>query len=78
MLRRLVSYSHIYKVCMSPALNGSLAIRRFKHRDEIEICDGIIDFYTGLSHTYVRFLFFFCLNYEMMKPKTVCVGKKCA
>ena len=36
---------------MSPALNGSSAIRRFKHSDVIEIRNGIIfDFYTGLPH----------------------------
>ena len=58
-LRRLVSYSLIYNVRMSPALNRSLAIRCFKHRDEVEIHDGIIDFYMGLSHMYVRFFFFF-------------------
>ena len=39
---------------MSPALNGSLAIRRFEHSDAIEIRDGItLDFYTGLPHMYI-------------------------
>ena len=53
MLRRLVSYSYIYEVHMSPALNGSSVIRRFEHSDVIEICDEIIfDFYTGLSHMH--------------------------
>ena len=34
---------------MSPALNGSSAIRLFEHSDAIEIRDGItFDFYTGL------------------------------
>ena len=34
---------------MSPALNGSSAIRRFEGSDVIEIRDGItFDFYTGL------------------------------
>ena len=34
---------------LSPALNGTSAIRRFEHSDTIEMCDGIIfDFYTGL------------------------------
>ena len=43
--------SCIYKAHMSPALNGSSAIRRFEHSDAIEIRNGIIfDFYTGLSH----------------------------
>ena len=32
-------------------LNGSLAIRRFKHSNAIEISDKItLDFYTGLPH----------------------------
>ena len=39
---------------MSPALNGSSAIRRFEHSDAIEIRDGIIfDFYPGLPHSEV-------------------------
>ena len=34
---------------MSPALNESSAIGRFKHSDAIEIRDGItLDFYTGM------------------------------
>ena len=36
---------------MSPALNRSSEIRRFKHSDAIKIRDGItFDFYTGLPH----------------------------
>ena len=36
---------------MSPALNGSSAIQRFKGSDAIEIHDRItFDFYTGLPH----------------------------
>ena len=36
---------------MSPALNGSSAIRHFKGSDAIKIRDGItFDFYTGLPH----------------------------
>ena len=36
---------------MSPTLNGSSAIRRFKGSDAIEIRDGVaFDFYTGLPH----------------------------
>ena len=51
MLRKLVSYSCSYEACMSPALNGSSAIRRFKHSDVLEIRNGIIfDFYMGLPH----------------------------
>ena len=36
---------------MSPALNGSSAIQRFKHSNVLEIREGItFDFYTGLPH----------------------------
>ena len=39
---------------MSPALNGSSAIRGFEGSDAIEIGDGItFDFYTGLPNTLV-------------------------
>ena len=39
---------------MSPALNGSLTIRRFEGSDAIEIHDRItFDFYTGLPHMLV-------------------------
>ena len=52
-LRRFIRYSCIYEARMSPALNGSSAIQRFKRSNAIEICDGItFDFYTGLSHVY--------------------------
>ena len=38
---------------MSPALNGSSAIRCFEGSDVIEIRDGItFDFYTGLPHVH--------------------------
>ena len=39
---------------MSPALNGSSAIRRFKRSNAIEIRDVItFDFYTGLPHMLI-------------------------
>ena len=39
---------------MSPVLNGSSAIRRFKGSDTIKIRDGItLDFYTGLPHIFM-------------------------
>ena len=39
---------------MSPALNGSSAIRRFKHSDAIKIHDEItFDLYTGLPHMLI-------------------------
>ena len=45
---------NIYKAHMSPALNGSSAIRRFEGSDAIEIRNGItFDFYTGLPHIHV-------------------------
>ena len=40
---------------MSPALNESSAIRRFKHSNAIKIRDGIIfDFYMGLPHISLK------------------------
>ena len=43
-------YKNIYEAHVSTALNGSSAIRRFKHSDAIEIRDGItFDFYTGAA-----------------------------
>ena len=40
---------------MSPALNGSSAIRRFEGNKAIEIREGItFDFYTGLPHIDVE------------------------
>ena len=51
MLYRLIRYSCIYEANMSPALNRSSAMQRFKGSNAIEICDGItFDFYTGLPH----------------------------
>ena len=36
---------------MSPALNGSSAIRRFEGSNAIKICNGMtFNFYTGLAH----------------------------
>ena len=40
---------------MSPALNGSSAVRRFEGNDAIEIRYGItFDFYTGLPHIRIN------------------------
>ena len=48
---------------MSPTLNGTSAIRRFKHSNVIEICDGItFDFYTRLPHICVIGLSSFILH----------------
>ena len=42
---------HLRSACMSPALNGSSAIRRYEYSDTIEIRDRItFDFYTGMPH----------------------------
>ena len=47
----LRSYSCIYEACMSPALNGSSAIWRFKHSNAIEINDRItFDSATGIMN----------------------------
>ena len=46
-------YSYMYEARMSPALNGSSAVRHFEGNDAIEICDGMtFDFYTGLPHMF--------------------------
>ena len=53
---------------MSPALNGSSAIRHFEGSEVIEIHDGItFDFYTGLPHIYmsVKKIIEFDLTQEM-------------
>ena len=43
----------IQHVCMSPALNGSSALQRFKRSNASEICNGIMfDFYPGLPHVF--------------------------
>ena len=48
---------------MSPALNGSSAIRHFKGSDAIEIRDRItLDFYTGLPHNVFSFL---CMKFSL-------------
>ena len=57
MLYRLIRYSYIYEVHMSPALNRSSAMQHFKGSNAIEICDGItFDFYTGLPHMDIYML----------------------
>ena len=44
-------HASIYEARMSPALNGSSAIRCFKHSNVIKIRDRItFDFYTELPH----------------------------
>ena len=56
MLHRHVKYLCIYTVHMSPALNGSSVLQRFKHSNTIEICNGMIlpgtATYESISHTF--------------------------
>ena len=48
---------------MSPTLNGSSAIRRFKHSNVIKIRDGItFDFYMGLPHIQL------CTRFKKSSP----------
>ena len=55
-LRRFIRYSRICEARMSPALNGSSVIRRFKHSNTVEICDGIsFEIYMGLPHILYMF-----------------------
>ena len=57
---------------MSPALNGSSAIRRFKGSDVIEIRNGItFDFYTGLPLRSLKLITFD--GYEVYKVHKSCV-----
>ena len=50
-LHRFIRYSCIYEARMSPALNRSSVVWRFKHSNVTEIHDGMIfNFYMGLSH----------------------------
>ena len=64
MLRRCMSYSYIHEACMSPALNGSSAIRHFKHCNAIEICNRItFDFYTGLPHMLLQLCMYWWKNF---------------
>ena len=57
MLRRLIKYSCIFAVRMSPILNGSFVLRHFECSNAVEICNGIMfDFYPGLPHTCMMLL----------------------
>ena len=48
MLCTLIRYSHIYKVSVSPTLNGGSAIQCFEQGNVIIIYNGtIFNFYTG-------------------------------
>ena len=49
---------HVYTVRMSPALNGSSAVERFKHGNAIELCNRIMfDFYPGLPHLCILYVY---------------------
>ena len=62
-LCRFIRYSCICEAHMSPTLNGTSAIQRFKHSNAIEIRDGItFDFYTRLPHERVPALFTVTVN----------------
>ena len=57
---------------MSPALNESSAIRRFKGNYAIKIRDGItFDFYTGLPHILIQYVlnrtkYYCCIRYKRL------------
>ena len=56
---------------MSPALNGSSAIRCFKHSNAIEIRNGItFDFYTGLPHIYICHTLIAWVRFLWSRPQT--------
>ena len=51
MLGKLINTCHIYTARMSPALNGSSALQRFKRSNASEICNRIMfHFYLGLPY----------------------------
>ena len=53
-LCRFIRYSCNYVARMSPNLNGSLAVWRFKHSNALKIRDGItFNSYTGLPHVHL-------------------------
>ena len=63
MLHRLIKYSCIFAVHMSPALNRRSALQHFKHSNTVELCNGImLDFYLGPPH--------------MPNVSTVCIVKR--
>ena len=54
MLGKLINTCHVYTAHVSPALNGSSALQRFKRSNASEIRSGIMfDFYPGLAHIHV-------------------------
>ena len=54
---------------MNPTLNGSSAIRHFKHSDAIEICNRIIfDFYT-VTYTLLRISFLLVLSFQSVASR---------
>ena len=69
-LHIFIRYSCIYEACTSPAHNGSLMIRRFKHSNAIEIRDRVtFDFYTGLSQMYAELI---TQKSQTLLPQNVC------
>ena len=53
MLHRLIRYSCIYAVRMSPTLNESSALQCFERGNVVEICNRImLYFYSGLPHIH--------------------------
>ena len=61
----LLYISCIYGARMSSTLNGSSAIKHFKHSDVNKIRDRItFDFYTGLPHNLCSYVCFDCRSIE--------------
>ena len=52
MLRRLIRYSCIFTVHMSPVLNQGSVLQGFERGNVVEIRNGLMfDFYQGLPHS---------------------------
>ena len=54
MLHRLTRHLCIFTARMSPTLNGSFALQRFRHNNEVKLHNEIMfNFYQGLPHMLV-------------------------
>ena len=71
MLHRLIRYSCIFAVHMSPGLNRSFVLQRFEHSNMVELCNRIMfDFYLGPA-TYsiqVHIFFIILINSHIPRP----------
>ena len=62
MLHRLIRYSSTFAACMSPTLNGSFALQRFKCGNVVELHWMMFDFYRVLCRNQ-SVMYFECINH---------------